>query len=59
LLGIKVIKLNKIKETQTIGAQIYSPLKTWRELSFPLETSGYQRKPKSPLKSIAKKSASA
>jgi hypothetical protein len=59
LLGSKVIKLNKIKESQTIGVQICSPLKTWRELSFPLETSGYRLKPKSHLKSIAKKSASA
>jgi Na+-translocating ferredoxin:NAD+ oxidoreductase RnfG subunit len=34
LLGIKVIKLNKINETPTIGVQICSPLKTWREPSF-------------------------
>jgi hypothetical protein len=34
LLGIKVIKLNKIKESQTIGVQIYSPLKIWREPFF-------------------------
>jgi hypothetical protein len=34
LLGIKVIKLNKIKGTQTIGVQICSPLITWRELLF-------------------------
>jgi hypothetical protein len=34
LLGIKFIKLNKINETQTIGVQICSPLKTWREPSF-------------------------
>jgi len=31
LLGIKVIRLNKIKGTQTIGTQICSPLKTGRE----------------------------
>jgi len=31
LLGIKVIKLNKINGTPTIGVQIRSPLKTWRE----------------------------
>jgi hypothetical protein len=46
LLGIKVINLNKIKGTQTIGVQICSPLKTGASYSWKLETSGYRLKPK-------------
>jgi hypothetical protein len=34
LLGIKVIKLNKIKETQTIGVQICSLLETGASFLF-------------------------
>jgi hypothetical protein len=46
LLGIKVIKLNKIKETQTIGVQICSLLETGASFFSKLETSGYRLKPK-------------
>jgi hypothetical protein len=34
LLGIKVIKLNKINGTQTIGVQICSPLETGASFLF-------------------------
>jgi hypothetical protein len=51
LLGIKVIKLNKIKGTQTIGTQICSPLKTGASYFLWLKSSGYRLKPK-PIKPI-------
>jgi len=46
LLGIKVIKLNKIKGTQTIGVQICSLLESGASFFSKLETSGYRLKPK-------------
>jgi hypothetical protein len=75
LLGIKVIKLNKIKGAPTVGAQIARRSNPGASHSSKLETSGYRLKPKpikpiaasssaseppkSPLKSTAKKSAAA
>jgi hypothetical protein len=49
LLGIKVIKLNKIKGTQTVGSKSCSLLKTGASYSSKLETSIYQLKSK-PIK---------
>jgi hypothetical protein len=46
LLGIKVITLNKIKGTPTVGAQICSLLETGASFVSKLETSGYRLKPK-------------
>jgi hypothetical protein len=46
LLGIKVIKLNKIKGTQTIGSKSCSLLETGASFFSKLETSGYRLKPK-------------
>jgi hypothetical protein len=46
LLGIKVIKLNKIKGTQTIGSKSCSLLETGASFLSKLETSSYQLKPK-------------
>jgi hypothetical protein len=46
LLGFKVIKLNKIKGTQTFGVPICLPLETGASLFSKLETSGYRLKPK-------------
>jgi hypothetical protein len=75
LLGIKVIKLNKIKGTRTAGSNLLAARNLARAIISKLETSGYRLKPKpiqpvatspsaseppkSPLKSIAKKSACA
>jgi hypothetical protein len=75
LLGTKVITLNKIKGTQTIGSKSCSLLETGASYFLRLETSIYQLKPKpikpvitspaaseppkSLLKSTAKKSAAA
>jgi hypothetical protein len=53
LLGIKVIKLNKIKGTQTIGSKACSPLETGASFFSKLETSGYRLKPKT-LKPVVK-----
>jgi hypothetical protein len=76
LLGIKVIKLNKIKGTPTVGAQIARRSKPGASFLFrsKLPATGSNQNlpnrnlaasppasepPKSPCKSIAKKSASA
>jgi len=52
LLGTKVIKLNKIKGTQTIGSKSCSRLETGASYFLRLETSIHQLKPKT-LKPIA------
>jgi hypothetical protein len=52
LLGIKVIKLNKIKGTQTIGCHLARRSKPGASHSSKLETSGYRLKPKT-LKPVA------
>jgi hypothetical protein len=76
LLGIKVIKLNKIKETPTVGAQIArrsNPARaSFQRWKLPATDSNQNlpnrnlaaspsasEPPKSPLKSVAKKSACA
>jgi hypothetical protein len=56
LLGIKVIKLNKIKGTQTVGSKSCSPLETGASFFSKLETSGYRLKPK-PAKPKSRRSA--
>jgi hypothetical protein len=46
LLGIKVIKLNKIKGTQTVGSNLLAAQNLARAISSKLETSIYRLKPK-------------
>jgi hypothetical protein len=50
--GIKVININKIKGSQTLGVQMCSPHETSASYSSKLETSGYRLKPKT-LKPVA------
>jgi hypothetical protein len=58
LLGIKVIKLNKIRRTVNHRLKICSPLETGASFFSKLETSGYRLKPKPTKPAAASPSAS-